>query len=325
MAKRGVTHTETVDGFLMGQHVFDSQTLGSFLVRRAWNWGESPATMARRVGMEWSIWTRDIDRSVSERVVKTVSEATQLPDTEIRSMTLLHILSAVGIPTQRNGFQRWLTPVGIYHRRRLRYGQLYCPECLRSARGQLLMGWRLGSSWLCPTHARPLLDSCHQCDMPFVPYRNDALMISRCDRCAASLSRGMLETAAQDEYALQMRVRALWEAALGGRSAPLGAFYDALTRAATQDPAFKRAGEPWSCWRAKERRPLLVRIARSFLDSCEPLQGSWINTTRQKSENPRRRRCDLPTDAALRAETLIKMAERVNFARRPKARIGKTA
>lgn len=309
----------------MAQHVFDGQTLGSFLVRRAWDRGESPATMARRAGLEWSIWTRDIDRSVSECVVKTLSEATQLLDTEIRSMTLIHILGAIGIPTQRNGFQRWLTPVGIYHRRRLRYGQLYCPECLRSERSQLLMGWRLGSSWLCPTHSRPLMDSCHQCDMPFVPYRNDALMISRCDRCAASLSRGMTDTTAQDEYALQMRVRALWDAALSGRSAPLGAFYDALTIAATQDPAFRRAGEPWICWRAKERRPLLVKIATCFLDSCESLKGSWTGTTRQKVENPGRRRRSLPTDAALRAETLLKMAERVNFARRPKARIGKTA
>lgn len=325
MAKQGVTHTETVDGFLMDQDVFDSQTLGSFLVRRAWNRCESPATMTRRVGLEWSIWTRDIDRSVSERAVKTLSEATQLPDAEIRSMTLIPILGAIGIPTQRNGFQRWLTPVGIYHRRRLRYGQLYCPECLRSGRSQLRMGWRLGSSWLCPIHSGPLLDSCHQCDMPFVPYRNDALMISRCDRCAASLSRGRRETTAQDECALQMRVRALWSAALSGRSAPLGAFYDALTMAATQDPAFRRAGEPWICWRAKERRPLLVRIARSFLDSCEPLQGAWISTTRQKIENPGSRRRTLPTDAALRAETLIEMAERVNFARRPKARIDKTA
>lgn len=309
----------------MTQHVFDAQTLGSFLAQQAWSRGESPATMARRIGLEWSIWTRDIDRSVSEPAVGIISKATQLTEEDVRLKTLIYFLDRAGVPTQRNGFQRWLTPVGIYHRRRLRFGQLYCPECMRSEQKQLFMSWRLGSNWLCTIHSLFLRDSCSQCGMPFVPYRNDALMTSRCDRCAASLFRGPSQTASRSEWELQVRIRALWDAALSGRSAALAAFHEALTLDATRNPIFSRSGEPWTFWRIDERRSLLVNVAEGCLDSCEALTGASSMCIGRKVRQPGSRHRFLPREPSARAGILLKMAARVTFARRPAAKIEKSS
>lgn len=309
----------------MAQHVFDAQTLGSFLAQEAWSRGESPATMARRIGLEWSIWTRDIDRSVCESAIEIISKATQLTEEGVRSKTLIYSLDRAGVPTRRNGFQRWLTPVGIYHRRRLRFGQLYCPECIRSEQVQLFMSWRLGSNWLCPIHSLFLRDSCSQCGMPFVPYRNDALMTSRCDRCAASLFRGPTQTTSRSERELQMRIRALWDAAICGQNAALVAFYEALTLAATRNPIFSRSGEPWTFWRIDERRSLLVNVAEGCIDSCEGLTGASSMRIGRKVREPGSRHRFLPREPAARAGTLLKMAARVTFSRRPAARIDKSS
>jgi hypothetical protein len=310
----------------MAQSALESQTLGSFLVHKAWERGESPATMTHRVGLGWSIWTRDLDRSVGEDVIRKVGQMAKLTDAEVRSMTLTDLLTNAGVPTQRNGFQRWLNPVGIYHRRRLRYGQLYCPECLLMGRNYLPMNWRLGSTWLCSFHSRPLRDSCPYCDMPFAPYRHDALMIARCDRCTEPLFRGQFQTVSPLECMLQARVHELWDAALDGHGELLLNFHNALTFVARQHPDFRRAGEPWIYWRATERRELLIKVSTDTLLTNAVHKAAPANAAARGDRKPgRRRRCSLPTESESRAKTLLEMAERIKFPRRHKARIGKTA
>lgn len=310
----------------MVQPVLESQTLGSFLVHMAWERGESPATMTHRIGLGWSIWTRDLDRSVGEDAIRKVGQLAKLTDADVRSMTLTELLTNAGVPTQRNGFQRWLNPVGIYHRRRLRYGQLYCPECLQMGRNHLPMSWRLGSTWLCSFHSRPLRDSCPSCDMPFAPYRNDALMIARCDRCTQPLFRGQLPSVSSSERLLQARVCELWEAASDGHGESLLSFHNALTLVARQHPDFRRAGEPWLHWRATERRELLLKVGADTLMSFAVHKTAPADAAARSNRKPgRRRRCILPTEPESRAKMLLEIAERVKFPRRPKAKIGKSA
>jgi hypothetical protein len=303
-----------------------AQTIGSLLVRLAWQRGEAPASLAERMGLGWGIWTRDLDRSLSDYAITTISMAIGLASDQVRLMTLTGALDEVGIPTRRNGFQRWVTPVGIYHRKRLRYGQLYCPGCLMVGPGHLQIEWRLATSWICGTHAMLLRDSCPQCDAPFAPFRNDALMLARCDRCGSVLTRRHGSAAPPTERILQMRVRSLWQDAFGGNIGSLADFHQALVAEAQVNPVFRGASEPWSYWRIAERRDLLVKVAAETLVQPKPLVSSVRKTEPRKVAKPcSRRRRSLPRDPANRAEALLGMAARVKFARRPKARIAKSA
>lgn len=308
----------------MTQEALETQTIGSLLLHRAWEGGYCPATFAQRIGLGWSVWTRDVDRSLSELAIQQIGQAVNLEVGEVRAMTLTHMLGKAGIPTRRNGFQKWLTPVGIYHRKRLRYGQLYCPKCLKAGNNRLRMEWRLGSSWICGIHSILLRDSCPNCDAPFAPFRQDALMIGRCDRCSSSLLSGPLQCGTRREGELQLKVRSLWKQAFEGNTEPLSIFHQFLTNAATKDTAFRRAGEPWSYWRIAERRELLTKVADTF--NVEPdLVSETGGLASRKADKPGyRRRRSLPSEPSARAELLLKLAALVRFPRRDKARIGKS-
>lgn len=310
----------------MTQAALLGQTIGSLLVRLAWRRGEAPASLCKTMGLGWSIWTRDLDRSLSGEAIAKISLATKLAEDQVRLMTLTGALDAVGIPTRRNGFQQWVTPVGIYHRKRLRYGQLYCPACLMVGPTQLQMEWRLGSTWICSVHAMLLRDSCPHCDAPFAPFRNDALMLARCDRCGSGLTRRHRSAAPPAERLLQMRVRSLWQKAFDREVSPLADFHQALVADANANPVFRNAGEPWTYWRIAERRDLLVKVAAETLVQPKPLVSSGRKTEPRKvAKSCTRRRRGLPRDPADRAEALLGLAVRVKFSRRPKARIAKTA
>lgn len=304
---------------------FEGQTIGSLLVRLAWDRGDSPATMTQRMGLGWSIWTRDMDRSLGDLAVQRISHATSLPCDEVRAMTLTKRLQDAGIPTQRNGFQQWLTPVGIYHRKRLRYGQLFCPVCLQDGSAPLRLAWRLASNWVCIAHAILLRDGCAQCGAPFAPMRHDALMLARCDRCLAPLHTPV-EMAPQNECHLQEWVHSLWNQALAGDGQRLAMFHEAITTAVRRDPQFRLSGEPWTFWRVAERRELLVKVAQAALEGPALPLAPMRDAAVKKASKPGRRRCaGLPADPAARAARLIQLAARVRFARRPKARIARNA
>ena len=310
----------------MTQAALQGQTIGSLLVRLAWQRGEAPASLAQRMGLGWAIWTRDLDRSLSGYAIARISLATGLAADQVQLMTLNGALDAVGIPTRRNGFQQWVTPVGIYHRKRLRYGQLYCSGCLMVGPSHLQMEWRLASSWICGIHAILLRDSCPHCDAPFAPFRNDALVLARCDRCGSVLTRRNGSATPPTELLLQMRVRSLWRDAFDGSRGPLVDFHQALVAEAQANPVFRGAGEPWTYWRIAERRNLLVKVAAAVLVESKPLVSSMPKIAPRKVAKPCNRRSrSLPRDPANRAEALLGMAARVKFARRPKARIAKTA
>lgn len=310
----------------MPEAALQGQTIGSLLVRLAWKRGEAPASLGEMIGLGWSIWTRDLDRSLSEYAIAAISLATGLADDRVRFMTLTGALDAAGIPTRRSGFQQWVTPVGIYHRKRLRYGQLYCPGCLMVGPSHLQLGWRLASSWICSIHAVLLRDSCPHCDAPFAPFRNDALILARCDRCGWGLNRRHESVAEPTECLLQMRVRSLWQDAFGGNGGPLADFHQALVAEVNANPAFRGAGEPWTYWRIAERRELLIKVAAETLVQPKLLVLPVRKTAPRKVAKPcNRSRRGLPRDPAERAEALLAMAARVKFSRRSKSRIGKTA
>ena len=84
------------------------ETLGSFLVRWAWARGEQPAVLSHRLGLGYFIWTRDLDRSLSEDVLETIAAATGCRLEQVRCMTYCSQLTAAEVPVHRSGFLPWL-------------------------------------------------------------------------------------------------------------------------------------------------------------------------------------------------------------------------
>lgn len=290
------------------------ETLGSFLTRWAWNQGEAPAAFTHRLGLGYFVWRQDLDRGLSPAMLSTVAGAAGVEVRTIQEMTYRMWLTQACVPVRMGGYQAWLAPIGLYHRRRMRFGQLFCPLCLKEdAQRHLHLGWRFSFSWICTKHRVSLMDSCPCCGMPFAPYRDDALMLGRCDRCAFPLYSSKPASCSAYQTALQEYVDVLWHQAIDGEPLPLARVYLAISKVAKSSPDFAHAGEPWGYWRVIERGQLLETVlAQEKGRTYSGRERSCVQrlyATMTASPKARQRGCTLiPKDPQLRAQKLLRMA-----------------
>lgn len=85
------------------------------------------------------------------------------------------------------GVYHWINCVGVYHRRRRRYGLGFCPLCLAENRC-FQRQWRLSFWTVCPIHRVLLSDGCPRCDEP-VRAHGHVLDITCCWNCNIGLDR----------------------------------------------------------------------------------------------------------------------------------------
>lgn len=306
---------------------YSQETLGSFLVRWAWARGEQPAVLSHRLGLGYFVWTRDLDRSLSEEMLQAIAAASGCRLEQVRCMTYCSQLAAAAVPVHRSGFLPWLLPLGIYHRRRLRFGQLFCPACLREDMPRHLhMHWRLASSWICLRHGVSLMDACPHCGAPFAPYRNDSLVLGRCECCAFALYSAHPSTCSARQQAQQERVDALWRQAFLGQPLPLALAYRLITQRAKKAPDFSGAGEPWSYWRIFARSHLLENALARFDEDMEcytrevGVQECYVRALPQARTTPRS--CwEVPRDPQLRARRILQIALRLSVRRSTASRV----
>lgn len=293
------------------------ETLGSFLCRWAWARGEEPASLTHSLGLGYRVWCQDLDRSLPGAMHAKVAVAAGMEVSHIQSMTYCALLAKAHVPVQRSGFQAWLTPVGLYHRRRLRFGQLYCPLCLKDdEQRHVHQDWRYASTWLCKRHQVCLVDSCPSCGAPFAPYRNDSLLLGRCERCAFALYTTHPARCSAYQLALQVHIDALWANAEAGDPLPLSRAYAAINEIAKHSPDFAYAGEPWNYWRALERGQLMETVLAQAMKihprvghtNAATIYGRVAPTTRAAP-----RVCwQVPKDRATRANKLMQIALRLH-------------
>lgn len=150
-----------------------------------------------------AIWNRDVDRSSSEVLLRSVAAMTATP-LSIARRTLLRELEGklfgAYIP---NGNTKWVMPLGVYHRRRRRPGLQYCPVCLSSGTRHWRRSWRLSLITLCDLHGCVLRDRCPQCTSPIYLHRGEMgnrrsvslIPASICTVCHGELNGQMQETA----------------------------------------------------------------------------------------------------------------------------------
>jgi len=237
---------------------FCGEALGSLLVRCAWGRGETVSQFVRSIWRKCDLMTRDIDRAINADASQAVADAISLPLSVVQGMQLESWMHARRLDVQRHGYATWITPVGVYHRARLRYGQLYCPQCL-DASACCCINWRLSHQWMCVEHGEYLLDACPHCDMPFVPYRHDSMIVKRCAWCWRRLADGVTkDRPSASELTYQRHVDYILNDCTETGLARQQAMHRTLTTHATKDARFSRSGEPWSWWRISERTALLA-------------------------------------------------------------------
>lgn len=174
---------------------FDDELLSSYLTRIALLHGTSPYRFCAWHFPHASVWNRDIDRSASGVLLEKIGQAAGMPASRLRNMLIDW--------GDRNsgGDCPWVTAVGIYHRKRRRYGLTYCSSCLDEQPGFRRL-WRHSLVTTCSRHRALLSDACPRCDAPLTPHRQE-LSITSCSACGADLRRAFAHPAPAELLALQ--------------------------------------------------------------------------------------------------------------------------
>ena len=173
----------------------EGELLSSCLARNARAHGTSPQRFLELFWPGEATWNRDLDRKPLARRGKAadwigeIAGHLGIPADEVRRATLQRWRETLGdarLPS--HGDTPLLLSVGVYHRKRLRHGLQYCPECLGEGTAHYRRVWRLAFVVACHEHGRALLDACPSCDAPVVPHRA-AGSLTDCHACGFSLTR----------------------------------------------------------------------------------------------------------------------------------------
>ena len=164
------------------------------------------------------MWARDIDRSVSLMTVQAIAKLTAQKEDVVWGTTL-KAYEGVLFPesNSRNAAYHFL-PLGVYHRTRRRFGQMYCPECLAGDDTPYFRRiWRLTLATVCPIHHCLLLDRCPNCGATLSFFRQTlgqrvtgtSKSICRCSNCSADLRKAASMTSPAPRYQLEAHIRLL--------------------------------------------------------------------------------------------------------------------
>ncbi|WP_330442629.1 TniQ family protein [Flavobacterium sp. C4GT6] len=114
------------------------------------------------------IWNRDIDQYCPEIIKRKIYEHTPLSKDRIEN---LFLSSFDGIVFNDVISTKSLLSIGINHRKRRKFGLLYCIGCLEKEVKFFKKSWRLTSSLVCLECSLKLLDSCPHCNSPIAFHR----------------------------------------------------------------------------------------------------------------------------------------------------------
>lgn len=151
---------------------YKSELLSSWLFRLAQANTQKLHSLTRMLVGDKQVWTRDIDRMADDGLLLALERVTGISVDDLRLHTLPGLTGRAYASFNANGVNRWILPLGIYHRTRNLCGLMYCPYCLVENPG-FLLPWRLSLSVVCPEHEVVLLDACPQCSAPVIPHRVD--------------------------------------------------------------------------------------------------------------------------------------------------------
>ena len=125
-------------------------------------------------GREANIWNRDIDKNAPDWIIEILVKATGTEEKKIRRTLLKSYENCIFEHLNTNGSNKWIIPLGIYHRKRKKLGLVVCTECLKEdIEPYYRKKWRLSFLTTCTKHSIYLIDCCPQCLKPIIPHRVD--------------------------------------------------------------------------------------------------------------------------------------------------------
>lgn len=146
---------------------------------------------------KFQVWNRDIDKLAGNEFFAIASELTSIPVREIEALSLRSYEGSLFEQCNVNGNQKWILPLKIFHRTRLRNGLQFCPSCLTKdgSNPYFRKYWRLSLFVCCPLCQILLHDQCPFCEKPVSFFRNElgvklsttSLPIYRCCHCKNDL------------------------------------------------------------------------------------------------------------------------------------------
>jgi hypothetical protein len=169
-------------------------------------------------GNQNTIWNRDVDRMVPEEVIAELVDLTGVSAERIERASLKYIAERINFDHSPNGKGTWLLPLGIWHRKRLRYGVQFCSICLRmDSRPYVRRSWRLAYYTECEHHHILLRDRCPRCASPFNYFRGElgrrsvrqGPPITLCSNCYLNLAYVPVERYEWSDWKLAVAIRTL--------------------------------------------------------------------------------------------------------------------
>lgn len=143
------------------------------------------------------IWNRDIDKLAPNILITRLSHLTNISIDIIKATTLKKYEGNLFESCNSYGNQKWILPLGIFHRTRLKNGLQFCPKCLAEdgMEPYYRKSWRLSLSVCCTKCLTLLHDHCPFCMKPIIFFRNElgyklsisSLPLTTCHSCKSDL------------------------------------------------------------------------------------------------------------------------------------------
>lgn len=198
----------------------DDELLSSWLVRLAWaNRLKVHSLVAQMAGNHAAVWNRDIDRLLPAWLLLEIERRTGVSASRARAAGLDRLTESLnGCKPNLLGSETWLLPLGIWHRKRRRFGVQYCPICMHTPEGQYIRrAWRLAFYTECEVHGVLLHDRCHACGSPVAYFRADVGLRRRpdapsmglCANCMAPLYKAPVSRFIWPSHSLSVAIRTL--------------------------------------------------------------------------------------------------------------------
>ncbi|MFD0962550.1 TniQ family protein [Pseudofulvibacter geojedonensis] len=120
-------------------------------------------------GKESSFWNRDIDLIIPSKIIDKTIKHTPLKKADIIKMSLKTYEGFAFESIKLNSRNLNIGSIGINHRKRQKYGLVYCPICVKQ--NYYRTSWRLLTSLICVKCNQYLLDRCGKCYSPISFHR----------------------------------------------------------------------------------------------------------------------------------------------------------
>jgi TniQ len=160
------------------------------------------------------IWNRDLDRDGPSVLKELICSYTFLTPQSVDNLFLKSYEGSIISRVVSNGPSRVILPLGIRHRKRNLYGQMFCPGCLDNDLPYYRKSWRMAFNLMCVSCGFYLWDRCPKCQNAIAFHRlenglkNSFLKrsLSECYYCQFDLRYAGLLVKSKDLIDYQKRI-----------------------------------------------------------------------------------------------------------------------